>query len=88
MKKAAILFLAVLFLTGCARQSNKWVGFYYPEGKPTQGKASCEIKEFDTQETCRQWATAQKKDNGKADYYCGFQCHYDSSCQYACTDAK
>ncbi len=84
MKKIAFLCLMVLFLSGCSRQGKNWVGFYFPEGKPTYGKATCTIKEFDTQDICENWAKEQKGDSVKADYYCGFHCRYDSSCQYGC----
>lgn len=88
MKKAAMLFIIIITLSGCSTQSDKWTGFYYPEGEPKQGKAIFEKQEFETRELCEQWATEKTQGNEQADYYCGFKCNYDNSGQYACTDAK
>ncbi len=88
MKKISFLILiaGIIFITGCAKQTNRWVGFYYQEGRPTQGKAKCEIKEFDTQSICEQWGTEKRmfSSHSESAYYCGFGCRYDSSCQYTC----
>ncbi len=90
MKKAAILLIMVVALSGCNKwtQSDKWTGFYYPEGEPKQGEAIFETQEFETKESCEQWATEKTQGNEQSDYFCGFQCKYDNSGQYGCTDAE
>jgi len=51
MKKTLLLTLAItsaLLFTACAKQSEKWVGFYYPEGQAGPVTAGCDINEFET----------------------------------------
>jgi hypothetical protein len=86
MKKFFILLipLIVISLSGCKKQANNWVGFYYPEGAPSFGEANCEINEFEIKNECEGWASEKLKNNSESEYYCGYRCTYDSSCQYAC----
>ena len=88
MKKVVILVIMLVVLTGCSKQSDKWTGFYYPEGEPKQGKAKFETQEFETKDICEKWANEKTQSNEKAAYFCGFQCNYDSSGQYACNDVS
>ncbi len=85
-----ILFLIIplvgLLLTGCQKQADSWVGFYYPEGTPQVGEAVCEIQEFQKEATCENWGKTKSQEKNGAEYYCGYRCSYDSSCQYACMD--
>jgi len=85
MKKITFILLIIITLSACSTQSDKWTGFHYPEGAPQQGEAIFEAQEFETKETCEEWANEQAKENEKAEHFCGFRCHYDNSGQYACS---
>ncbi|MFH0834066.1 MAG: hypothetical protein V2A63_01600 [Patescibacteria group bacterium] len=88
MKKIIFVALAAgIIFSGCQKTAENWVGFYYPEGAPTVGPANCEVQEFADQKACQNWADAKAADQAGAEYFCGYHCKYDSSCQYACGDA-
>ncbi|MFH0834710.1 MAG: hypothetical protein V2A63_05000 [Patescibacteria group bacterium] len=88
MKKIIFVALAAgVIFSGCQKTAENWVGFYYPEGAPTAGPANCEVQEFASKVDCQNWADKKMVDQPGAEYFCGFHCKYDSSCQYACADA-
>ena len=87
MKKIAILVMIIMSITlvsACQKQGAEWVGFYYPDGAPNIGEVSCEIVEFETEGECESWGSERMGKNNESDYYCGYRCKYDSTCQYAC----
>ncbi|QQR84211.1 hypothetical protein IPJ72_03430 [Candidatus Peregrinibacteria bacterium] len=85
-KFLAFAAIAIINLSACSTQSARWTGFYYPEGAPTVGEAVFEAQDFDTKAECETWATEKSQGNELAEHYCGYQCKYDSTGQYACGD--
>lgn len=87
MKKTLLLALTLtsaLLFTACNKQSDQWVGFHYPEGMAGPVAAGCNINEFESKEKCETWGEEQSQGSEQSDYYCGYKCKYDDSCQYTC----
>jgi len=78
------VLISISLVSACQKQGDAWVGFYYPDGAPDVGEVSCEVVEFETEKECLKWGTEKKESNVQSDYYCGYRCKYDSTCQYAC----
>lgn len=72
-----ILFLvSIIILTGVGC-SQKWRGFYYPNGCLTCEKDYIYSPVFSSLEQCRDWAEETKKSRGNSssdDYECGLNC--------------
>lgn len=81
LKKISVMtpILLAVFLVGCQKQSDKWMGFFYPEGR-----IECVMQEFDTSEVCVQWAEGMMNNLPGSDYHCGYRCSYTSNCQFIC----
>ena len=78
------MLMFIFILTGCQKSSEKWVGFYYKNGIKDSVVGECDINEFETKEKCNEWGNKKTENNIQSDYYCGYKCNYDNSCQYAC----
>ena len=91
MKKVLLLIIittSLLVISGCKKQAENWVGFYYPEGQSGPVSAGCDIKEFKIKEECENWANKQAPKTEKSNHYCGYHCNYDDTCQFACINPK
>lgn len=84
--KTLTLSLALItILSGCQKSSDKWMGFSYLNRETTPLSTDCNFREFETKVECEAWGKDTKETKPESDYYCGFECNYSTSCEYACS---
>jgi hypothetical protein len=80
--KRLLIILPVLLLTGCS--SNKWTGFYYPNG--TGGTTIYSyVDQFQNYEECNIWVNMQNRKYSNpesADWECGKSCKLSKDSEY------
>jgi hypothetical protein len=66
-------------VSGC--DSDKWKGFFYPEGSFSNAKY---VGEFASLEACRDAVTAMPGFNRSSDYECGLNCNGSTGLSLIC----
>ena len=75
MKKILLLTIPVLLLAGCSF-SEKWMGFYYPDGCLACTEDYIFSPEFSNKQACLDWANnlQDERNNPSDDFECGKNC--------------
>lgn len=86
--KKFLLIPSILLLVGCSFSSEKWLGFYYPDGCLWCSENYIYSPEFDTKDGCFNWAENLKhsRDNPSDLYECGKNCEMKYTGMYVCEE--
>jgi hypothetical protein len=87
MKKIIILVLLIVVLSGCGL-SDKWLGFYYPDGCLSCTEDYIFSPEFNSKDSCLEWAENLQDERGNPndDFECGKNCEEMGYKMYMCED--
>ncbi|NQU83290.1 MAG: hypothetical protein HQ536_01120 [Parcubacteria group bacterium] len=87
MKRILLVVIPVLLFTGCSF-SDKWIGFYYPDGCLSCTESYIFSPEFDNKQECLDWANnlQAERNNLKDDFECGKNCKEVGYKSYTCDE--